>query len=600
VLHPDNKHLVYPLGATVAIVSVDRDRTQTFLRGHTGAVTAVAVSRSGRLIASGQTQCPSLAAAEIIVWDWETMTPVHRLAMHKHGVAAMGFSATDRYLVSLGAEADNHVIVWDLEEGKIVCGGPAHKEPASCLDCLNTDELRFVTAGREHVRVWSFQPGAKRVVPEDVSMGSVRRNATCVSVDSDDGRAYVGTTTGDVLEVDVAHKVFKSLGPVDRKGVSAIQGGVESLAIVGKGRLLCGSGTGHVYAVVAPPGEWSIKGKAELDSSAAAVTSVAPMSLGDHAFCGSASGRVFALETDTLTAKVRSTAPVAPVVGAAFAFEYKELFVTCYANVISVRNARTGAELLRIEEEDKTLSCACVHVPRDGKSIVSGWSDGAIRAYTPQTGQALFKIDHAHHGGVTALTSSVKPYYRLLSGGADGQLRAWKIGKESHVLDVSVKEHKGSITGICMTADETRAVTSSADGSAVTWDLVRMAALKILFCNATVRGAAWGTDDAEVVCVGQERKIVFFEAASGRRVREIDAGIALTAVAVPQGCSHIVTAAQDATISVWDYASGKLVGVANAHSTTALVIAIAPGNEYFISCCDNGAIYSWVFHFSKP
>lgn len=32
----------------------------------------------------------------------------------------------------------------------------------------------------------------------------------------------------------------------------------------------------------------------------------------------------------------------------------------------------------------------------DGKSIISGWSDGRIRAYGPQSGKLLFTILDAH------------------------------------------------------------------------------------------------------------------------------------------------------------------------------------------------------------
>jgi WD40 repeat protein len=32
----------------------------------------------------------------------------------------------------------------------------------------------------------------------------------------------------------------------------------------------------------------------------------------------------------------------------------------------------------------------------DGKSIVTGWSDGKVRAFTPQKGKLLYLIKDAH------------------------------------------------------------------------------------------------------------------------------------------------------------------------------------------------------------
>ena len=53
-LHPDGKHLIYPLGSTVVVKDQTAVKPQAFLNGHTNLISAVAVSRSGKYIASGQ------------------------------------------------------------------------------------------------------------------------------------------------------------------------------------------------------------------------------------------------------------------------------------------------------------------------------------------------------------------------------------------------------------------------------------------------------------------------------------------------------------------------------------------------------------------
>jgi WD40 repeat protein len=54
----------------------------------------------------------------------------------------------------------------------------------------------------------------------------------------------------------------------------------------------------------------------------------------------------------------------------------------------------------------------------DGKSIVSAWNDGVIRAFTPLTGKLIYAIPNAHNKGCTAvaLTKSGKI---LVSGGVE-------------------------------------------------------------------------------------------------------------------------------------------------------------------------------------
>ena len=55
----------------------------------------------------------------------------------------------------------------------------------------------------------------------------------------------------------------------------------------------------------------------------------------------------------------------------------------------------------------------------DGKSIYSGWSDGKLRAFMPQSGKLKFAINDAHVHGVTAVASA-RDEQRILSGGSQG------------------------------------------------------------------------------------------------------------------------------------------------------------------------------------
>ena len=38
--------------------------------------------------------------------------------------------------------------------------------------------------------------------------------------------------------------------------------------------------------------------------------------------------------------------------------------------------------------------------PQDGKQVLTGWSDGKVRVFGPESGKELFSIHDAHHGEV--------------------------------------------------------------------------------------------------------------------------------------------------------------------------------------------------------
>lgn len=75
---------------------------------------------------------------------------------------------------------------------------------------------------------------------------------------------------------------------------------------------------------------------------------------------------------------------------------------------------------------------------QDGQSIISGWSDGKIRAFGPQSGKLLYTIHDAHQGAVTAI-SGTPDSARIISGGEEGMVRMWAIHHNSQVMEASMK-----------------------------------------------------------------------------------------------------------------------------------------------------------------
>lgn len=82
VAHPDGQTLIYPLGSTVVLRDKHDPKAQEFLQGHTDKVSCVALSSSGRYLASGQSTYLGFVA-DIIIWDLETRSLVHRLQLQK-------------------------------------------------------------------------------------------------------------------------------------------------------------------------------------------------------------------------------------------------------------------------------------------------------------------------------------------------------------------------------------------------------------------------------------------------------------------------------------------------------------------------------------
>ncbi|KAF4704137.1 wd repeat, partial [Perkinsus olseni] len=105
-----------------------------------------------------------------------------------------------------------------------------------------------------------------------------------------------------------------------------------------------------------------------------------------------------------MTPELRNTCHHEAINQVVFPHDFSEVFATCSKEELRVWNSRTRQELLRIQVPN--IECYCMDFARDGRSIVTGWHDGKIRAFLPQSGKLLYVINDAHKNGVTAITCS--------------------------------------------------------------------------------------------------------------------------------------------------------------------------------------------------
>ena len=176
---------------------------------------------------------------------------------------------------------------------------------------------------------------------------------------------------------------------------------------------------------------------------------------------------------------------------------------------------------------------------RDGKSLYSGWHDGKIRAFLPQSGKLLYCINDAHTNGVTALTST-SDGEKLVSGGMNGEIRVWKINKQSQVMGASLKEHRGRVWSIQVkiilkkkinNAND-RAISASADGSCIVWDIKSYTRLACFFEATMFKQLVYFPDESQILTTGSDRKVVklfkkitYWDVVDAAQIRMLDGSL---------------------------------------------------------------------------
>eukprot|EP00698_Gefionella_okellyi_P023867 TRINITY_DN8273_c0_g1_i1.p1 TRINITY_DN8273_c0_g1~~TRINITY_DN8273_c0_g1_i1.p1 ORF type:complete len:617 (+),score=142.57 TRINITY_DN8273_c0_g1_i1:20-1870(+) len=582
VVHPSQRYIIYPLGNTVIVREVGNPKNQTFLQGHSDRVSTIAVSRSGRYIASGQVTHMGFQA-DVLIWDFEERKLLHRCTLHKAKVQALAFSPQDTYLTSLGGEDDNAVVVWHVESGKPICGSPAANDHALAIKWSNNNEVMFMTAGKYNMRIWQFDLENRKIRPTDCDLGKIKRVITCLVLDPNDEFAYCGTESGDLLQVSVERKLYKASGPPKTR----FSRGIQTVSMAPSGDIVVGGGDGTL--AVLKSDTFKILRQTTVMGG---VTSIQVYGDGSTFFCGTKESNVYEVGYGTLDAKLLWSCHYQRVNSVVFPNAYSKLFATASIGEIRVWNAQTSQELLRITVPN--VECLALVFPQDGKAIISGWSDGKVRAFTPQTGKLKWTINDAHTKAVTALAIT-SDGERLITGGGDGQVRVWRVGTESREMIASMKEHKGTVTSVVLSRDDNDCVSASADGSCIIWDLSRFVRLKALFESTFFKAALYHPDEAQILTTGTDRKLAYWDAYDGNAIREVEGSRTseINTLAISADGDTFVSGGGDKVVKVWNYDEGICYFTGLGHSGAILRVAISPDSQRIVSVGEEGAIFVW-------
>lgn len=225
------------------------------------------------MVASGQ-QAKMGARPRIILWDWETRTELSRYDVHKLVVQSLCFSATERFVVSLGGPDCGNIVVWDVEKKVAICGAVASRETtgkAEMIHSFSEHGSLFVTGGDQTLRVWEIDYENRKMRPFDVLLGKLRRKFSCIRIDAKDEFMYVGTLSGDLVKVQLncnplmdqmeegkipvlngCFGVFDKRKPPG-KDCQSFKNGIREILLLPNGRLIIGTGEGLIQMVEERP-----------------------------------------------------------------------------------------------------------------------------------------------------------------------------------------------------------------------------------------------------------------------------------------------------------------------------------------------------------
>jgi tetratricopeptide (TPR) repeat protein len=124
-------------------------------------------------------------------------------------------------------------------------------------------------------------------------------------------------------------------------------------------------------------------------------------------------------------------------------------------------NGSTGAEFYTYRGHGKRVTC----VATDGRVVVSGGYDDAVRLYDTTTNKELMVL-RGHSGPVYAVAIS-SDGKRIVSGSFDMTVRLWDAQSGKELCSVA---HDNAVFGVAISANGKRIASACWDGTAKVWD----------------------------------------------------------------------------------------------------------------------------------
>ena len=122
-------------------------------------------------------------AADIIVWDLQARTVVHRMSLHKVKVAELVVLVRRHVPRVPSAGRTNSLVIWDVATGNAICGTPT--PGLTKLPALLQQHANGLSRAGEIRWSWDFDLANRKLRPSPCRMGSIRRDTNYIVDDED-------------------------------------------------------------------------------------------------------------------------------------------------------------------------------------------------------------------------------------------------------------------------------------------------------------------------------------------------------------------------------------------------------------------------------
>jgi WD40 repeat protein len=223
----------------------------------------------------------------------------------------------------------------------------------------------------------------------------------------------------------------------------------------------------------------------------------------------------------------------------------------------------------------------------DGHRIVTlGDADG-LAIWDIASGRRLLSLRTGARQDVLAVASSGAV---AATGGDDGEVDLWDLNAAKHLA--TLDGHLAKLSALAFSPDDRRLASAGDDGVAIVWDVATgTRRQEMVWHMGSVNGVAFSPDGARLATSGDDGRILLWDVASGRKLRQIEQGDSLGALAF-NATGRFLAVHDDASVVLWDPITERKDGTLS-HTNRVSALAFSPDGMRIATASFDGTLRIW-------
>ena len=577
----DDKYFITSIGYNLAIAPIANPTHYEFLEGHSQVISEFTVSRSRKIVASGQAgkENPTERSTPVIVWDINSRQQKLVLRGHTGAIKSLSITEDDR-LLAVSTTDSTKIWIWDLQEQDVGTFINLRNIPSTIVFSghyqnewylhVTVDRTVYQYAIKFDHRTFEFSE--KHQAYTNPTNGYFRTYSASGGEYPD---YYGGSDSGEISIYNGMSKTLRTFLQVDPFNITAIVPIGENQVLVG-GKclsLLKGDDT-----------NWSIVRKVEMNCAIRTISY-----LNGRALVRTEDSCVWMVDIPRLTVSKIIDGLRGPALQVAATDEYAAAAVGS-AGFILFKIESDVLDFVSYLPGTKAHSVAAL----PNGEFVAGCEDGSLHC-VDETGTVVWKSDRVHRGPVTAICVT-KDF--IATGGCDGFIRL--VTHQSRTVVNESLVHTGTVLQIIPAINFPQRVHSVAeDRTFVTTEVTtgKRICKQIISCRTGFESIQQFTDGELEVLVAMgdgslraydwPREGVIFE-------EHTPDGLQINSIALKPKTRVVACGGQSEYISIIDFNTGSWTVCGAAHTMITHSLCWTPNGRVLLSAADDG-LCMWRF-----